>query len=295
MILASHGIIGSQILQATGLLIEYPGAAAAYSLRLLRSTYTGSAIRVRRSSDNTEQDIGFVSGELDTSSLLSFVGTGGTDNGFVKTWYDQSGNGYDAEQTTIANQPQIVSSGSVILENAKPIIQFDGVDDSLDNTIYSQVSSTGLSAFLVQQSTPSLNAITIGFGYDAPTSKGALLNANRFRASPFLDYQTAGFEGRFDSTNNYINGARSGTSTTNQFLLTAITDGVNNTGFADGLQQGQVSISTPYDFASGLYIGKLLVGSFGNFNAQEFIIYNSDQSSNRTGIETNINDFYSIY
>jgi len=25
------------------------------------------------------------------------------------------------------------------------------------------------------------------------------------------------------------------------------------------------------------------------------IIYASDQSSNRTGIETNINDFYSIY
>jgi len=28
---------------------------------------------------------------------------------------------------------------------------------------------------------------------------------------------------------------------------------------------------------------------------QEIIFYNSDQSSNRTGIETNINDFYSIY
>jgi hypothetical protein len=30
-------------------------------------------------------------------------------------------------------------------------------------------------------------------------------------------------------------------------------------------------------------------------NAQEIIIYANDQSSNRTGIETNINDFYSIF
>jgi len=30
-------------------------------------------------------------------------------------------------------------------------------------------------------------------------------------------------------------------------------------------------------------------------NIQEIILYPSDQSSNRTGIETNINDFYNIY
>jgi hypothetical protein len=85
MILATHGIIGSQITQFVGLLDTYSGAAAAYSLRLLRSAYTGDAIRVRRASDNTEQNIGFVNNELDTSSLTSFCS--GT-NGFVTTWYD---------------------------------------------------------------------------------------------------------------------------------------------------------------------------------------------------------------
>jgi len=110
------GKIGSESFGFTGLLDDYPNSAAAYSLRLLRSAYTGSAIRVRRSSDNTEQDIGFVNNQLDVSDLQSFCsGTGG----FVTTWYDQSGNGYNATQTTAANQPQIVSSGSVILENTK--------------------------------------------------------------------------------------------------------------------------------------------------------------------------------
>jgi len=48
-----------------GLLDTYPDAAAAYSLRKLRADYSGSAVRVRRSSDNTEQDIGFTTqGEL---------------------------------------------------------------------------------------------------------------------------------------------------------------------------------------------------------------------------------------
>ena len=63
----------SQVAPAfTGLLDTYSGAAAAYSLRLLSSTYSGSAIRVRRSDDNEEQDIGFRNNVLDTSSLETF-------------------------------------------------------------------------------------------------------------------------------------------------------------------------------------------------------------------------------
>jgi hypothetical protein len=55
------------------ILDTYPNAAVAYSLRKLRTAYSGSAIRVRRPSDNAEQDIGFVGNDLDTASLLSFV------------------------------------------------------------------------------------------------------------------------------------------------------------------------------------------------------------------------------
>ncbi|NBX50724.1 hypothetical protein EBT25_12485 [bacterium] len=109
------------------LLDAYPNAAAAYSVRLLRTAYTGSAIRVRRSSDNAEQDIYFdANGNLDTAQLTTFCS--GT-NGFVTTWYDQSGNGRDATQTTATNQAQIVNSGSVINVNSKPSLQFDGSND----------------------------------------------------------------------------------------------------------------------------------------------------------------------
>lgn len=103
---------GAQVFQsrvtsaaASGILDGISNVAAAYSLRQLRTAYAGSAVRVRRSSDSTEQDIGFDgSGEFDSSAFSAFVG-GGT--GYVKKWYDQSGNGRDATQTTAGNQPTI--------------------------------------------------------------------------------------------------------------------------------------------------------------------------------------------
>jgi hypothetical protein len=76
-------------------------SAVSYSLRQTSTSYLGSAIRVRRSSDNSEQDIGFSGGELDQVSLLAFVGRG---NGFVAVWYNQSGLGRNATQTTLSNQ-----------------------------------------------------------------------------------------------------------------------------------------------------------------------------------------------
>jgi hypothetical protein len=83
---------------------------AAYSVRKLDKDYTGYCMKVRRSSDNAEQDIGFSGNDLDTSSLATFCGSG---SGFVVTWYDQSGNSRNATQSTSANQPRIFNSGTL--------------------------------------------------------------------------------------------------------------------------------------------------------------------------------------
>lgn len=100
-------------------------SAAAYSLRLLNSNYTGNCIRVRRSSDNTELNIGFVNGLLDFAKLLTFVGSG---SGFITTWYDQSGNGRNAIQTVLSNQPRIVNSGALDVVNNKSTVTFSPSD-----------------------------------------------------------------------------------------------------------------------------------------------------------------------
>src|SRR6202000_992237 len=101
--------------------------SAAYSTHKIVSGYTGYDMTVRRSSDNTTQDIGFdVSGNLDTTTLLSFVGSG---SGYVTTWYDQSGNGNNAAQSDTSVQPRIVNAGVLDTEAGNPSLHFDGSND----------------------------------------------------------------------------------------------------------------------------------------------------------------------
>ena len=261
----------------TGLLDTYTGAAAAYSLRKLRSGYSGSAIKVRRSSDNTEQDIGFVDNELDTTSLASFCS--GT-NGFVTTWYDQSGNGNDAEQTTAANQPKIYDSSSgVIEENGKPTLKFDGTNDFLSNTLSSIISQptywfvthnfhatpSAFDGVIGNLSTSSEHRLILSSSLNYGLQAGGFLQYNSYQASQSLiSYKIDQSDERF-----YLNGSE-------QTISGGTTIG-----------SGQLE---------SIVLGAIFETSgYSPIQFQEIIIYPSDQSSNRSGIETNINDFYSIY
>ena len=60
---------------------------------------------------------------------------------------------------------------------------------------------------------------------------------------------------------------------------------------------GQSLVTASFDgsISTFINIGYPSSALIGMFQMQEFIIYSSDQSSNRTAIETNINTFYSIY
>jgi len=107
-----------------GLLDLVPGAAAAYSLRSLSNSYADPVVTVRRSSDDAEDS--FTANEVADGTLAAFCGAG---DGFVKQWWDQSGNARHAVQATTTAQPKIVSSGAVILKEGKPALQFDGSDD----------------------------------------------------------------------------------------------------------------------------------------------------------------------
>ncbi|MFV3408685.1 fibronectin type III domain-containing protein [Bdellovibrio bacteriovorus] len=73
-------------------------------------SYSGPAIRIRRAADNAETDIYFTSsGILNQVAFDNF--RGGASPLLVK-WYDQSGNGIDAVQTTPAKQPSVsITSG----------------------------------------------------------------------------------------------------------------------------------------------------------------------------------------
>jgi hypothetical protein len=83
----------------------------------MRGGYSGACLRVRRSSDDAEQDIGFSGGLLDTTALLAFVGSG--NDGFVRTWHDQgTAGGWNMQQETKAEQFRVVDDGNLVTRNS---------------------------------------------------------------------------------------------------------------------------------------------------------------------------------
>jgi hypothetical protein len=267
-------IINPYLFGSAPLLLDtYPSASVAFSLRKLRTAYSGNAIRVRRSSDNAEQNIGFVNNVLDTASLLTFCGAG---NGFVTTWYDQSGNANNAVQTTAFNQPQIVSSGAMITTNGKNSILFN---------------STKL-MFLASSITVGASSYTSFVG-KRPSSGDKLIGLARWNTLGHALYLWSDSRYYFlGKTNDYLISSATDT-TTAQLLLT----GQNSAGTMSMFKNGNTITSS-----SNVLIYSTIVDSIGgnsgnlsNCNLQETILYNSNQSANRTGIETNINTFYTIY
>lgn len=115
LVVTASNVAGSANAPATAVYVApYDGLSvtpefAIASWGRLLSSYTGPIMRVRRSSDNAELDIGYnADGTLDTAALLAHVGSG---DGFVTRLYDQSGFARDPVQATTASQPIVVQAG----------------------------------------------------------------------------------------------------------------------------------------------------------------------------------------
>lgn len=281
MILSTHGVIASQIQSFVGLLDTYPNAAAAYSVRKLRTAYTGSAIRVRRSSDNAEQNIGFDgNGDLDTTALTTFCS--GT-NGFITTWYDQSGNGYNAIQGTASNQPRIVTSGSVLTTNGKPSALFDGTNDSLDTT-GTPFSATENTLIAVSK----LDSVSATYK--------RLFCVGRYNDGRYLGSNIS-TDDMLAIFNNSTLTCFGGVATT-QNLSIMYNNGTNGVLWQNGAQINTVTASNSSYGNENIYLGSdsaPLMTEYWYGIAQEFIYYPTSQSSNLSGIGTNINTYYGIY
>jgi hypothetical protein len=201
----------------------------------------------------------------------------------VTTWYDQSGNGYNATQTTATNQPQIVSSGAVILEGGKPTLQFDGSDDFfINNTIN---ISQPITRFTTAKNT---NTNKAGVFSDSNTvtdrfvlySGGSSDNNGNFAAS----YSNLGTNLNTPNNANRNLLYELGNSGSNALALNGGTEITGSNG-SNGLNKLCIG-----NIRSNVVGGYYLTGNF-----QELVIYNSNQSANRTGISSNINTYYAIY
>lgn len=237
-------------------------AEVAFSLRKILNAYAGSSIRVRRSSDNSEQDVGFSGVDLDTSSMETFTGA---NNGFVVTFYDQMDN-YDATNSTQSAQPQIVASGSTLVDsNGKPEIR----DSSSSNGLQT-------SAFSPTLSQP--NTIS------AVISKDSDINSRNW------------FDG-VNGSNRHILGSLSGPTDLTIFAgsvvsgatksatfgpeyITALYNGASSEIYANGTLIKSYSSSIGTQACGGLTIlGRYTVASTVDGAIQELIVFNADLTS----------------
>lgn len=279
----------------TYLLDDYPGAKVAYFPFLVSSTYIGAIVEIRRSSDDAED--AFMPDANKRLSLTSenVAGTTtlgawiGANDGFVKTWYDQSGNGNNQANAALVQQPQIVDAGVVVNFNSLPSIYFDGTDDSLNDVVTIMKGE-----FL---------AISVAANED-DEDNGGLYNSLDFsngadRIAQYFDTRTATRRQMLyspDSTVRWIDLLAKNSEDT-YYLNTMQKLGNTVTGFKNGTSQGTID-------ATGVVVGDLdrLYLGIVNQGAVYFkgwvgglVIYDDNtQIANRTAIETIINNYFSL-
>jgi hypothetical protein len=265
---------------------KYPFAAVAYSVRRLRAGYAGPAITVRNALDDSTQKIEFnENGELDTQTINSFCGS---NNCYIETWHDQSGNNRDISQSTNSEQPQIYDGSSVITRNGQPAANFDGTDDRLVTASDATwLGNTAYSFFGVVEGYDSN-----GTRYWAGQTNNGVNNNNILhlghRSSDTLTVAHRGDDTNFSYTGD-----------SNQHLHAGTFYNSGSDYYIDGRSQGTDN-TLPQNPLPG--DNKFTMGGAGvNDNIHwsgtisEGIFYASDESGVRSAIEDNINGYYGIY
>jgi hypothetical protein len=223
------------------------------------------------------------------------VGAG--NDGFVSTWYDQSGNSNDATQAVVTSQPKIVDAGVLVTGG----LDFDGVDDGL---------------FTVSNLTDTLQSVTFFAVTKDDTTSGP---ASMVRIRPngpigafngIIWEKTSGdtysYNTIFDGANGSVSApvAGQGTRNTSKNLNTLVYQQSQILAYENGALDATLNtvISGSVPIGDVTLVDQLWLGQNFDDNARPFngtmsevIIYFTDQSANRAAIETNINNQYDIY
>jgi hypothetical protein len=204
-----------------------------------------------------------------------------TVDGFVETWYDQSGNGNDATQSVAASQPKIVDAGVLVSgDTGEPAFTGDGVDDILS---LSSSINFGTGEFFVS---------TV---VDVDNTGGVVIGS----ASPnwMLLVTTSSIQVRSSNTNTiYIISPDSVLTAGESYLISLSRVENDITAYVNGVAQADVETVVSTDtFSADRFLQRGTNGNPYPDPVSEVIIYASDQSANRVAIETNINDHYNIY
>lgn len=275
-----------------GILDLYPtDAVGGYSIsRRLTKNYTGALIRVRRASDNTEQDIGFNSNnELDTESLSSFCGAS---MGYVVRIYPQltsTNSNANVWNTYLGNinasgQPEIYNGSSVLLRNGKPIIKLN--NNALMTTTGLLQSGQPVDTFQVFGMWDTANYGTRNFigGYGETMFIRTENNDQGWRG--VLGFNQSVANGIF--TNLNLGAVNVFYNSTNSAVYR------NNTIAAGGINLGTNSTIMWVIGGRSFDVGRSNYDRTARMTFCEFIAYSSDTNFDRGLIAQNQIDFYNI-
>ena len=230
-----------------------------------------------------------VDADGDVFYLKNIVVTQTTADGAVTTWYDQSGNGNDATNSTESEQPLVVSGGSVL------------VDGNGKAKVKATASSQYLTATRIDP-----NPLYSFYALEKGTSTGAFSGFTGQWANSYAVFFGSTRASVFDTSGTRHNVARGTTMTSgNRYLISAVFDNDIEI-YQDGTLEGSVSAVGDLRFSDASQ--KLYLFGYSGGNAdpdsclQEVIFFNSDQSANlgtvTTGggtlIQGNINTYFDI-
>ena len=200
-----------------------------------------------------------------------------TADGFVSTWYDQSGNANNATQATTTAQPKIVSAGALVVGG----LDFDGTDDVLNTSVVPPNVATliGVAEWDTSGSTQAI----IG-GRDSTNQRSHLTRSTAGDATMGVDAASITGSAIAQNTTSLLFGSYGGSTR----LLS--TDGSTVTD-----ELGNNPSNTTYGYSLGAINTAGTDAAFMNGKIAEVIVYASDQSANLLAIEANINNQYDIY
>ena len=220
-------------------------------------------------SDQTDNRFKIESNINNYYGLYTFQG-----DGFVETWYDQSGNGNNATQSIAGSQPHIVRNGSITtLNNGNPAV-FGSRFDSSNNKQLVMNSAVA-------------EPTTIFATYYMDRSFIYLCAGAATGGAPRIDLNTNGIEVRFTTADDMGN---TSVDNTEDSLLTLFS--AENGGTAilrkDGTQIDTLTrTEAETDSVRYIFRGQSNVANKGIY-LESFIVYDSDRTSDFEDIENDL-------
>jgi hypothetical protein len=294
----------------TPLLDTYGSAVAAYGVRLLRTAYTGVAMRIRRDSDDVEADVEFdTNNEVSLTSAISnassgtytdladFVDhTGTPTDAYVVSWKDQSGNGRDAVQSTSGGstlQPKIYYAAAATNPSVSAgLFQVNG-KPSLTNQ-HVGASGGGFDEITGVSATQPYTWMLVGSVYPARgTGTYSQSGLPFLTLNNSVGIEAAGFVGGGSATLTTVLDS----SQIVQGIFAAAADSSNIECYGrTNIAEETLTTTSTVSSTSVTYLMNRRATDTSEWIMSEWILWPSDQlASNKAAIRDAVNDYYSIF